>query len=453
MSSARTRLARVSTRARALSLALPVLIAAALAVAAGCGGDDGAGGGGDKVTVRYLTGRIEETRLDAAQRQQIEDFEKANPGIDVKREAIDNDQLRTIIRTRLNSPGGPTLFTYDTGPGFGGVLAKSELVQPLDDFYEERGWDIFPWARARATYGGKTYGVPDQVEEVGVFYNKTLFDEMGFDEPETLEELEAIAEAVKAKGVTPFAFANKDQWPAGHQFSIMVSNILGKEGLDEILYGEGKWNSPEVVKGIDIFFRQFEEKGYFPKDPNAIDYDDGNQLFFAGKAAMLPTGTWMVAEITNTVQFEPGFFPFPSIDGSSISPPTGVGGGWFVPAKAKGEELEATLKLIDYFLGPEGERAAIETFNAIPAHPVDTEGLEISPLFKEVLDDLEEMTEGGEGTAGYNIDVLTPVGFNEVMFTGFQEVLNGTRTPQEQADALQAAWEKAKAAGETLERP
>jgi ubiquitin len=39
------------------------------------------------------------------------------------------------------------------------------------------------------------------------------------------------------------------------------------------------------------------------------------------------------------------------------------------------------------------------------------------------------------------------------MFEGFQEVLNGTRTPEEQADALQDAWAEAKAAGDTLEAP
>ena len=39
------------------------------------------------------------------------------------------------------------------------------------------------------------------------------------------------------------------------------------------------------------------------------------------------------------------------------------------------------------------------------------------------------------------------------MFTGFQEVLNGDLTPQGQADALQAAYEKAMAAGETIPKP
>ena len=51
------------------------------------------------------------------------------------------------------------------------------------------------------------------------------------------------------------------------------------------------------------------------------------------------------------------------------------------------------------------------------------------------------------GALGYNIDVLTPQSFNEVMWTGFQEVLNATKSPGEQAAALQAAWAKAKKQG------
>jgi hypothetical protein len=87
----------------------------------------------------------------------------------------------------------------------------------------------------------------------------------------------------------------------------------------------------------------------------------------------------------------------------------------------------------------------METFNTIPAHPVDTEGLDVPPLFKQVLDDLSESTEAG--AFGYNIDVLTPANFNEVMFSGFQEVLNGTRSSTEQAAALQDAWATAKKQG------
>ena len=87
----------------------------------------------------------------------------------------------------------------------------------------------------------------------------------------------------------------------------------------------------------------------------------------------------------------------------------------------------------------------METFNTIPAHPVDTKGLDVPPLFKQVLDDLSKSTEAG--AFGYNLDVLTPQNFNEVMFSGFQEVLNGTRSSAEQAAALQDAWATAKKQG------
>ena len=49
--------------------------------------------------------------------------------------------------------------------------------------------------------------------------------------------------------------------------------------------------------------------------------------------------------------------------------------------------------------------------------------------------------------------MLTPQRFIDVMFTGFQEVLNGSRTAQEQADALQEVWAAAKEAGDILEAP
>jgi hypothetical protein len=42
---------------------------------------------------------------------------------------------------------------------------------------------------------------------------------------------------------------------------------------------------------------------------------------------------------------------------------------------------------------------------------------------------------------------LAPQSFNQVMLSGFQEVLDGSRSPQEQAAALQDAWDKAKSAG------
>jgi raffinose/stachyose/melibiose transport system substrate-binding protein len=317
----------------------------------------------------------------------------------------------------------------------------------MESAYKENGWDIYDWAKQGVTYNGTVYGVPDRLDEIIVYYNRSLFKRLGVEEPKTVDDLRGIAGELKGRGIIPLSFGNREQWPAGHLFSIGASNSLGREGLDDILYGDGRWDTPQVGEAIDLIFRDFVESGYYPKSPNATTYDGANTLFYSGEAAMLPTGTWLVSEIVQAVQdFEVGFFPFPSIGGSGISPPVGVGAGLFVAADAKNPE--GAIKFIDYLQQDDTARIDIEKFNTIPAHPVDTEGLDVPELFKQVLDDLSESPQAG--AFGYNIDILAPQNFNQAMYTGFQEVLNGTRSPEEQAGALQQAWGEAKKAGNVL---
>jgi raffinose/stachyose/melibiose transport system substrate-binding protein len=414
------------------------LAGAALSGAAGCGGNLL---GGDKKVVRFFTGTEETATQERAVTEiQVNRFEEQHPQYTLEREAIQSDEIRKVIQSRLRSDEPPDVFTYDTGPGFGGVLAETGLLLPLEDAYQKRGWGIYEWAKQRATYNGTVYGVPDQVEEIIVYYNKDLVPEV----PKTVDELRQIANELKGQGIIPFAFGNQEQWPAGHLFSIGVSNVLGREGLDDILYANGRWDIPEVEEAINLLFRDFVESGYYPEGLSSLSSDGANALFYTGEAAMNPTGTWLVPEIVQTVQdFEVGFFPFPSIEGSGISPPAGLGSGLFVAKKAS--TPQGAIDFIDYLLEASTARLAIETLNVIPAQPVNPQALEVPELFKEVLEDLSTTPEAQ--SFGYNIDVLAPQSFNDLMFNGFQEVLNGTRSPVEQAAALQDAWARAKKQG------
>ena len=404
---------------------------------------------GSNKVVKFQT-IAEETSLQerATVEIQVDRFEDQHPKYALEREVILPDEASTIsntneeMQTRLQSEHPPDVFTYDTGLGFGGVLAEAGLLRPLEDAYKNKGWDIYEWARQRATYNGTVYGIPDQVEEIVVYYNRDLVTEV----PETVDELRQIADELRGRGIVPFAFGDQEQWPAGHMFSIGVSNVLGREGLDNILYADGRWDTQEVVTAIDLLFSDFVQSGYYPEGLNALSYDEANALFYSGEAAMNPTGTWLVSEIVQTAQdFEVGFFPFPSIQGSGISPPAGVGSGLFVAKEASNPK--GAIEFIDYLLEESTARLIIEKLNVIPARPVNPKGLDVPELFKEVLEDFSESPQAK--SFGYNIDVLAPQNFNEVMYDGFQEVLSGVRSPEEQAEALQRAWAEAKSAGKT----
>ena len=166
---------------------------------------------------------------------------------------------------------------------------------------------------------------------------------------------------------------------------------------------------------------------------------------------MVPTGTWLVSEITAKAKFDVGFMPFPSIDGSSVSPPAGLGGGMFVNKASKNQD--AAFAYLDWLLQPEQvKKWDLGTFASIPAVPIDASSVTVSPLFGKVLSDLAESS-GTTGTFGYNIDVLTPAEFNDTMGDGFQNILAGKETPQGLADKLDAAYKKAMAAGQTIKKP
>jgi raffinose/stachyose/melibiose transport system substrate-binding protein len=404
-----------------------------------------------KHLVRYLTIEQETPELEALAEESIERFEEENPNIDVRREAINNEDQRAIIRTRLGSRRSPDLFSFDTGPGFAGVLAEAGLLYPLEDAYKKYEWPVFDWAKQRVSFDDVLSGVPANVEELGVYYNKDVFDSLGLNEPQTLRELDHIAEVVRDSGMIPFAFGNGEEWPAGHLFSMAVSNSLGPKGLDRALFRGGRWNDTAVIRAIDLMFRRFADKRYYPENVNAIPYADANTLFYAGRAAMNPTGTWLLSELDGqNLAFGVGFFPFPSIGGSGITPPAGLGDGLFVARNT--DEPEATLKLLDFLVfSKQRVRDGLERFNQIPAFTVDTSGLALSPLFKSVLNDLRSAV--GPTSFWYNIDVVAPQRFNDVMSEGFRDVLSGSTTPEQQANALQEAYREARREGETLSKP
>lgn len=419
---------------------LATVAATAVSACTGGGGTSttSSSSGGDKSsgpkTITYLIGQPEEASDVPVIKADIANFESQNKDVKIKLNILPNDTLRTVLQTQLRSGSGADVFGYDTGPGFAGVLAKTGLLYDLTDAYAKYKWPIYPSAKSRVTFGGKVLGIPDSVDEIGIYYNKTLVPTP----PKNLAELQSTMEALKAKGIIPMTFSDKEGWEGGHMLSAPLSSMVGADGMRALLGGKTPWNSPDVVKAIDLFFVQYNKKGFLPKSPNAITYDNANALFYSGKAAMNPTGTWQAQAIEKNVKFPVGFMPFPGPSGPGIIA-TGLGSGVFVSAKTKNPD--AALKFLNYLHTPEHGRWQIEKYNSIPAYPVDASGVKTSPLFKEILTDTSKIA-GGQGEFGYNIDVLTSAEFNKAMGDGLQSVLGGRKSAKELADDLQKAYQK-----------
>jgi raffinose/stachyose/melibiose transport system substrate-binding protein len=415
-----------------LAAAAAVLLTACTGGAPESSGADGEGGG----TLRYLIEQLEDAESLSRFEDHLADFTEES-GIEVEVEQLDIDTMRTVLQTQLRSAEGPDVFNWGSGPGIGGALAEAGLLYDLTDAYEENGWEVYDFAKERVTYDGKVYGIPGEMETVGLYYNAQVFEDLGIDPPTTLDELREVCETLRGEGLVPMAFGDADGWPGGHLLSMALSSAVGAEGMEALLAGEQSWDSPEVVDAL-TFWQEANENGWLPESPTSVDYDTMTSLYISGEAAMIPTGSWFINDLAIDADFESAYVPFPSEDGEGVFA-GGLGSGPFVAANT--DNPEGAIQLLDFLASEEHGQWTVENLQTIPPRPVDTEGLDVDPLLAQVLDQVSALSEGG-GELGYNIDVLMPDQFNVAMEDGVQAVLTGQSTPEEVAASLQAAAEQ-----------
>ena len=373
-------------------------------------------------------------------------FTEAHPNIKITREAFSTDQMRETVNTAIASGTGPDVIFYDAGPGYAGVLANAGLLTPLDAYAEKYGWgERFSASHLEATsINGQLFGLPLQVDLIGMYYNKTLLEQEGLQVPETLDQLAAFCGEASEKGYIPMAFANNPGWEAFHQFSMTANQMLGPEAMRQLLVeGQGSWDSPEIVTAIESYFVTLRDAGCYSEDANALTYDDGNALFFSGQSLLHSTGSWLVNDIqANMADFEVGFVPFPEISGGTgrlwVS---GVGSAYYTTSTA--ENPDAAAQFLDYLFAPETVTRWVNDASFVVPVEFDAASVDVQPLFRSILDAIQAATD--EGTQfGYNVDVLAPPDFNDVLLNGLQAMIAGDTTAEQLAADLQAAWDKAR---------
>jgi raffinose/stachyose/melibiose transport system substrate-binding protein len=416
-----------------------VLVAVALSGCTGSGATSAAvssSGTGGSGAIKYLIAQPDTPAQLTAIKADIKNFEDES-GVTVNLDVVPGANIRTLLQAQLQSGNGPDVFAYGPGPGMAGALAKAGLLYDLTSAYAKYKWPIYDWARPGVTYNGKLIGVPDQIEEVGLFYNKDLFAKLGLPAPTDLATLQSDAAKIKAAGTIPFAAGDKEAWEGGHFLSMALANAVGPKADADLIANKSSWNSAGVVSSLNIW-SQFAKDGYLPPTPSAISYDNSNALFYSQKAAMDPTGSWLISDFDAAkLKFNVGFVPFPAQSGSGIFS-TDVGGGNFVSATTKNPT--GAVKFLNYLTTAQHGKWEVDQYT-IPAFPLDASAEKVSPLFRDVITGTSKYVKG-TSDVGYNIDVNETDLFNKAMYDGVQGLLSRQSTPAQVAKQLQAAAAK-----------
>lgn len=393
--------------------------------------------GQDKITLTMIVSGNraadgEDFELDVLPRMVNEKF----PHITLEVQKLPDDQYETNILTKLAAGEAPDIFRVWPRMASMGVfdMAKAGYLADLTDLPFQQY--ISQGAKDDMSYEGKIYGVTKGIDMLGVYYNKSLFEQAGISEvPQDWDAFLAASQQLKDEGITPIVMGDKDSWWIQFGMYQIVANTLYAEDKDfdiKLQNGEVEFTDPRWVEAISKYYDLYDQ-GYMAGNTLALSGSQAIQMFIDGQAAMVITGTWDMPPLMNegAVQFERGFFSLPGNDaGEPVWQAVSTGAGWAVSADTK--QRDAVNDVLNYWFDPESDLFAawVELNPSISAF----EGV---PLNNELFRDAYELyLEKGNST--YFANQMWPSGVADEMQAKFGEMIGGRDvTPEDVATAMQ----------------
>ena len=164
------------------------------------------------------------------------------------------------------------------------TYAPQGILAEIDSQYLDAGLDA---ARENVTIDGKTYGLVYNALYQGVYYNKDMFAENGWEIPKTIDELQAIIDDCKAKGITPFASHMVDTWSIGNvTMQFMMNDVFNNDPTwgDKFRAGEVSFSTDEAAQTAYQYNKLIYDNTY--EDTFSLEQTDCDARMVLGEAAM-----------------------------------------------------------------------------------------------------------------------------------------------------------------------
>ncbi len=380
-------------------------------------------------------------------------YEKENTNVKLNMTAMGHDDYQIKIQSLAAADDLPDVFIIK-GP-WTKTFVDNELVSDLtadlenyefkDTYYDK----IF----GSITMDGKIYGTPIEGNAYTcyVYYNKRMWKEAGYDEfPKTWDEIFEANQYFKSKKIPAIGLGNRDKWPYNSCIiSTLGDRFTGSEWTQSLIKNEGaKFTDEDFIKVLEMT-KKFGEENLFNADYNSINNNQTQSLFLTEKYAATIEGYWFMGpinrditnEITKHMATNIGLASLPSPSGNNLkgNPMASSGGaGWFfaINSKLEGKKREKAIELI-FELGGKNLSDGIAEFGEPGPNKSEIDISKFNPIRQNYL----TLTDEYETIPVY--DVWLQPALIQIMNNNFQEILNGTKTPEDAAIDMQKSYDEA----------
>jgi len=264
------------------------LLAAGLTLTACSGGDDSADPDA-KVTLTYA---VWDVNQQPAMQELATEFTKAHPNITVSVQLTPWEGYWTKLKAAATGGAAPDVF-WMNGPNFQ-LYASNGVIKPNP---EQVDMSVYPKALGDLyTFEGKPYGLPKDMDTVGVWYNKKLFDAKKVPYPKdgwTWADFQDTA--AKLTDAKAGVYGTAAELTSFQEYQY---NTIAQAG-GYVISPDGKksgYDDPKTIAGLKFWTDLLAQK----QSPDLQTMTDTTplQLFESGKIAMYWGGSWNVSEFT-----------------------------------------------------------------------------------------------------------------------------------------------------------
>jgi ABC-type glycerol-3-phosphate transport system substrate-binding protein len=315
-----------------------------------------------------------------------------------------------------------------------------DMASYLDENNKEWRNQFYPKALATNQFGDEnpfdvnpgTYGIPIDVTNIQILYNKNIFKKAGLDPdnpPKTWEEFIKAGEKIKAAGYAPFVAGFGEKWLINSLASCFAINLMGYEKFEKTLKGDVPYTDPDWVKVLALF-DEMSKKGLLISGIVSMVNKQGERYFSQEEAAITYNGSW-------SVNVYKGMNP--KLDYGTMLPPKlnidnpamiqgGAGSSFFINSRSKKRDL--AVAFLKWLTDKKQQLFLANETNNLPSNS-NTFDEGADNILSEFVDDMDKMFHPQNMRYSEHPRVL------EMMGKGVQSIIIGETTPEDLAKEIQ----------------
>jgi len=284
----------------------------------------------------------------------IEQFEKANPGVEVEVQVLPWFEINSRIIQSVAVGKGPDVSRVSSD--FLEQQFAAGTLLPLDEFVAKEpasfkdDW-VLPWDAG--TYNGQKMALWIEYRAVMLYCRKDYLASIGAEIPKTWDELGIVGGKLTAEGHIGFAVGLSFGANANGFAEWFVPNLWTAGGSLLDKNGKAAFNGPEGIKTMQYLYDLVYKYQAIPKEALAWDVDGDFEGFASGRAAMVHFGTHRVevARAKENIGDNLQVAPLPGLTAGKLG--STYAAGWNLAITKSTSNKELAWKLIKHMSSTE----------------------------------------------------------------------------------------------------